>query len=108
MATCLFDRTGTGKRPSKKAARVASVVRKCTDPTEWRRNTDALAPASLLGAVQRITSAVRDGDGVAVLLPFLGVSSLDFKPLLVGGFFLSGAMAVAESGPPIKHDCAEK
>jgi hypothetical protein len=32
--------------------------------------------------------ALRDSDGVAVPQPFLGVSSLDFGPLLEGGLFL--------------------
>lgn len=58
--------------------------------------------------MQMITHTSQDGDGVAVLRPFLGVSSLDFQPLLVGGFFLSGASALPEYALPHKHDCAIK
>ena len=35
--------------------------------------------------------AVQHGDGVAVLLPFLGVSSLNFGPLARAAFFLARA-----------------
>ncbi len=84
------------------------MVRKCTYPTQQSENDALLAPARLFCAVQRITRKLQGSDGVVVLRPFLGVSSLDFQPLLVGGFFLSGASALPEYALPHKHDCATK
>jgi hypothetical protein len=44
----------------------------------------------LFAVAPKPRNALRDSDSVAVPQPFWGVSSLDFGPLLEGGFFLSG------------------
>ena len=53
----------------------------------------------LLFVRRTVVCASQERDGVAVLLPFLGVSSLDFGPLLMGRpFFLAAALFGGHAG----------
>ena len=58
---------------------------------------------SLPDALREPRFAVRDSDGVAVLLPILGVSSLDSGRSFGGGLFSSGSSGLAVTLSPHKH-----